>query len=199
MFRYSALPVGSIQANAYILYDDARDDCLVIDPGAEPEGIRLACAGKRLAAILLTHGHADHTGAVADLRSPEAPVFIHAADAQMLANPSLNLFAMVGGRESQGEPDFCLEEGPFELAGLSIEALHTPGHTPGSCCFQIGDILFTGDTLFRNGVGRTDLPGGDAQALRASLSRLLALGEDIVVCPGHGGETTIGAERRLYR
>ena len=194
--RYAIVPVGEMQANAYIVYDDERDDALVIDPGAEPDAIRLALDGRRLAGLLLTHGHVDHCGAVGALRGEEAPVFIHAGDAAMLTNPRLSLAVMVGGKESQGEPDFCLEEGGMELAGLTFSVLHTPGHTPGSVCFLCGDTLFSGDTLFLSGIGRTDFPGGDAKAMAASLSRLAALDEAVRVCPGHGGSTSIGAERR---
>ena len=188
--------VGEMQANAYIVFEPGRDDAVVIDPGAEPEAIRLALRGRRLAGILLTHGHVDHIGAVAALRGEDAPVFIHEMDAAMLTNPNLSLAAMVGGEKSQGEPDFCLTEGDMDVAGLTFTVLHVPGHTQGSVCFLCGDVLFSGDTLFQRGIGRTDFPGGDAEAMRESLARLVALNGEIRVCPGHGEETTIGQERR---
>lgn len=190
--------VGNMSANAYILYDPGRNDALVIDPGAEPEAIRLALRGKKLKGILLTHGHADHIGAVAALRSEDVPVFIHPKDAQMLTNPHLSLAAMVGIQESQGEPDFYLDECQLSLAGLTLSVFHTPGHTPGSVCFQMDNALFTGDTLFERGVGRTDLPGGDAKALNASVARLMQMDKELEVYPGHGGATTIRSERRYY-
>jgi len=193
---YTKVAVGEMQANAYVVFDPARDDCFVIDPGAEPEAIRIALGGRRLSGILLTHGHCDHIGAVHDLRGPETPVFIHAEDAQMLTNPNLSLAAMFGGRRSQGEPDFCVTEGEMELAGISLEVLHTPGHTRGSCCFRVLDVIFSGDTLFQRGIGRTDLPGGDEAAMRKSLARLMALDPGFVVCPGHGSRTFIGDERK---
>ncbi len=196
--KFTVQPVGEMQANAYILYAPDRDDALVIDPGAEPEAISLALAGRKLAGILLTHGHVDHIGAVAALRSADAPVYIHQGDAKMLANPNLSLAAMVGGEPSQGDPDFCVTEGPMELAGLAIEVIHTPGHTPGSACFLCEGALFSGDTLFQDGVGRTDFPGGDREALAASLARLMALDGDTPVYPGHGNETTIARERRYH-
>lgn len=194
--QYTPLPVGEMQANAYIIFDEKRDDCLVVDPGAEPVGIELALAGRKLSAILLTHGHFDHIGAVSALRGPDVPVYIHEEDAPMLSNPNLSLALMFDGQKSQGAPDFCFDEGPITLAGLDIAVLHTPGHTGGSCCFRIGDVLFSGDTLFRQGVGRTDLPGGDHEKLQASLKRLLSLDAACVICPGHGPATTIGEERR---
>ncbi len=193
--QYIALPVGGMQANAYILFEPERDDALVIDPGAEAEAIRIALGGRQLAGILLTHGHVDHIGAVSALRGEDAPVYIHEADAAMLTNPNLSLAAMVGERSGQGEPDFCVEEGELTVAGVTLEALHTPGHTRGSLCFRCGDAIFTGDTLFRAGVGRTDFPGGDWHTLRSSLDRLLALPDGLAVLPGHGPATTIGDER----
>jgi len=193
---YTSVMVGDMQANAYVVFDPARDDCFVIDPGAEAEAIRIALDGRKLSGILLTHGHCDHIGAVAELRGPEAPVHVHAGDAQMLTNPHLSLSVMFGGKRSQGEPDFRIVEGEMELAGVRLTVLHTPGHTPGSCCFQVGDVMFAGDTLFQRGIGRTDLPGGDEAAMRKSLARLMGLDEGILVCPGHGPRTFIGDERK---
>ncbi len=190
--------VGDMQANAYVVYDPSRDDALVIDPGAESEMILMALGNRALSGILLTHGHIDHIGAVAALRSEDAPVFIHEQDAQMLTNPNLSLAAMVGGPQTQGEPDFCMEEGEMTVAGITLNVIHTPGHTGGSCCFQVGDLLFTGDTLFRMGIGRTDFPGGDADLLAASLAKLLSMDGGITVYPGHGQETTIADERRHF-
>jgi len=199
MIEYSLRSVGKMAVNTYVVWDSKRGEALVIDPGAEPDAIRLALRGKALKAILLTHGHIDHIGAVSALREGGIPVYIHKKDADMLVNPNLSLAAMFDLPESQGEADFDLTEGVMELCGLTISVLHTPGHTPGSVCFLIGNILFSGDTLFEGGVGRTDLPGGDAAALNASVSRLIQMDPDIAVCPGHGIETTIRAERRYYR
>lgn len=196
MLKFECLPVGEIQANAYVLYDTERDDALVIDPGAESDAIRVALGGRKIAAILLTHGHFDHIGAVDALREG-ATVVIHKADARMLTNPALNLSAMVTGKAlAMGEADLLLEEGAHEMAGLPFEALHTPGHSPGSCCFRFGEALFTGDTLFRQGYGRTDLPGGDMRTLVRSLKRVTNLNADWMAYPGHGEPTTLGAERR---
>lgn len=194
--EYYIEPVGEAQANAYIVFAPERGDALAIDPGAEPEAIRLALRGRKLSGILITHGHFDHIGAVKALRGDEAPVFIHERDAKMLTNPNLNLSIMIGQEYDQGAPDFCLTEGEVEIAGVRLVVLHTPGHTPGSVCFLCGDTLFSGDTLFRRGIGRCDLPGGDEGAMERSLKRLAELDANIRVCPGHGEGTTIGEERR---
>lgn len=194
--QYTVLPVGSLRANAYILYMPEREDALVIDPGAQPEAILKALDGRRLAAIVLTHGHMDHIGAVSALRGPDTPVYIHEADARMLVDPSLSLAAMGGISPSQGEADVLLREGEVTIAGVPLEVIHTPGHTPGSICLRCGEELFTGDTLFLRGYGRTDFPGGDARQMALSLRRLLALDGRLRVHPGHGEATTIAAERR---
>ncbi len=195
---FDVQPVGEMQANAYVLFSPNGQDALVIDPGGEPEAVRLALKGRKLTGILLTHGHTDHIGAVASLRAEGAPVYIHAGDAKMLTNPNLSLAAMVGVPGSQGDPDFCLEEGEVELSGIVLHVIHTPGHTPGSVCFQWEDCLFSGDTLFKDGVGRTDFPGGDVYALACSLKHLMTLDPGMKVHPGHGGMTTIGDERRYH-
>jgi glyoxylase-like metal-dependent hydrolase (beta-lactamase superfamily II) len=195
-FQVQAL--GMAQANAYVIYDPARADAFVLDPGGEPEAIRLLLGERQLSGIVLTHGHFDHIGAVSALRGEGVPVYIHEADAPMLDNPNLSLAVMGGGVQTHGAPDFCLTEGESEIAGVAFEVLHTPGHTPGSICLKIGDDLFSGDTLFCAGVGRTDFPGGSAATLRQSLKRLLALPPETRVHPGHGEGTTIGAERRYF-
>lgn len=188
--------MGTLAANAYILFEPDREDALVIDPGADAEGIRAMLGGRRLAGILLTHGHTDHIGAVAALRGPDTPVYIHSLDAAMLTDPGLSLSTMTGDAASQGEADVLLDEGDITVAGIPLTVIHTPGHTPGSVCFRHGDDLFSGDTLFQQGYGRTDFPGGDVRQMALSLRRLLALDADIRVHPGHGASTSIGAERR---
>ena len=197
MIQIQTVPVGEIQANCYVLSLPERDDVLVIDPGAEEPAIRLALGKRRIAAILLTHGHYDHIGAVAALRAGGVPVYIGAEDAQALTNPVYSLAAMFGGAPSQGEAEYTLSDGDeMTLAGIHLRVLHTPGHTKGGCCFLTDEgQLFSGDTLFRYGYGRTDLPGGDEKQLFASVRRLFELDPAIRVYPGHGAPTTIAEER----
>ena len=197
MIRIETVPVGELQANGYVLSREGREDAIVIDPGAEEPAIRLALGQRKIAAILLTHGHYDHIGAVAALRADGAPVYIGAQDAQNLINPLYSLAAMFGGAPSQGAADFLLEDNEtLTLAGIRLRVLHTPGHTEGGCCFLTDEgQLFSGDTLFRRGWGRTDFPGGSEMEMAASLKRLRALSPETRVCPGHGLPTTIGEER----
>lgn len=195
--KFEKVVVGELGVNCYVLYQPDRDDAIVIDPGAEEPAIRMALGKRRPAAILLTHGHYDHIGAVSKLRESGVPVYIHRDDAAMLTTPALSLSAMFGGAPSQGEADVLFEDGQMlELAGMKLRVLHTPGHTKGSSCFLAEDgTLFSGDTLFRFGYGRTDLPGGDEAALFASLRELLRMDPSVSVQPGHGASTTIGEER----
>ena len=195
--QIQTIPVGELQANCYVLSLPEREDAIVIDPGAEEPAIRLALGKRKIAAILVTHGHYDHIGAVAALRSGGVPVYIGAQDAQNLVNPLYSLAVMFGGAPSQGAADCLLEDGEtLTLAGIRLRVLNTPGHTKGGCCFLTDEgQLFSGDTLFCGGTGRTDFPGGSAGEMAASLERLRALSPQTRVYPGHGEPTTIGEER----
>ena len=191
-----ALQVGSIPTNCYLVFDPARTDALVIDPGDNPERIFAALNGRTPAAVLLTHGHFDHTGALSAFAG--VPIYIHEADAPMLSDPHLSVGDGNGDLRPRPAATHLLTDGEqLHLAGLDIAALHTPGHTPGGVTYQIGDALFTGDTLFAHGYGRTDLPGGDFSALRRSLRRLLHLAGDFRVFPGHSESTTLNHERGI--
>ena len=181
------LTVGPVATCCYLLSLEGREDCLVIDPGAEADRIREALNGRRIAAILLTHGHFDHIGAVGELMDPGVRLFIHALDAPLLSDPSLNAsLELANVPVTAPEATDRVQEGmTLSLAGLSVQVLHTPGHTRGSVCYRIEEELFTGDTLFEHGWGRTDLPGGDEHALFASLRRLIPLAQTIPIHPGH--------------
>ena len=179
--------VGMLGTNCYIVSDPERDDCVVIDPGAEPERIRRAMDGKKLAAILLTHGHFDHIGAVDALMGSDTVLVIHEADAAMPGDTTLNVSWMIGETVTAQKPTRTVREGDdLTLAGLTFTVLHTPGHTPGCACYACGDVLFTGDTVMGAGCGRTDLPGGDDEAMSRSLARLAPLRARYTMLGGHG-------------
>lgn len=182
------LTVGELATRCYVLWLEGRDDCLVIDPGAEAETIRRACGGKRIAAILLTHGHFDHIGAVRELMAEDTVLAVHRLDVPLLSDPQANVSWMLGRSVTAPAPTRLLEEGDeVEAAGMTLRVLHTPGHTPGGVCYALGENLFTGDTMFDRGYGRTDLPGGDEAALIRSLRRLTPLRRTCRIFAGHEG------------
>ncbi|KPJ72609.1 hypothetical protein AMJ52_05795 [candidate division TA06 bacterium DG_78] len=174
------LIVGSMQTNCYIL--QSGEKCIVIDPAAEPKKIIAAIAGLEVSLILVTHRHFDHVEALKDVKQyTRAKAAIHPLD-------------WIDGCDIKLED--CQK---IEFDKKQITVLHTPGHTPGGCCFLIGNDLFSGDTLFSNGRGNTLFPGGDEQAiLRSIREKLLVLPDETRVYPGHGPSTTIGNERGLY-
>ncbi len=194
-----AIPVGPMGANCYLLWE-RKEAAVLIDPGAYADKIsrRLEEKGLTPCAVLLTHGHFDHVGAVAALQEKYSfEVVIGAEDEGMPGNPEQDASALVGGRVDPFSIDRTVVDGErFTLGGIEFEALHTPGHTRGSMVYRSGDALFTGDTLFAGSVGRTDFYGGDFRALSASLRRLAGLEGDYQVFPGHGPRTTLDAERR---
>lgn len=190
---------GLLSSNCYILGEGG--EAAVIDPGMAAEDIKQVLSAQQLSLkyIILTHAHIDHIYKMEQLRSMcGGKVVIHNDDAPLLDNPVLNGAALFGLDTVFGEADICVKDGDtLEVGGLKLEVLHTPGHTPGSMCIRVGDELFTGDTLFRLGVGRTDLGTGDHDLLVKSLNRLMKLKDDIKVYPGHGSVTDIGYERKI--
>ncbi len=206
---------GALEENCYLVYEDT--EAVAIDPGADEGKINgaLKQQGLTLKMILLTHGHADHIGAVDVLRKQwNCPVAIHKEDADMLTDPSKNLSAFMGeqivtmgaeilfGNGAQHVPE-DLDGTPaasaevVRVGDLSIQVIHTPGHTPGGVCYLVDDMLFSGDTLFAGSIGRTDFPGGSYEEIMHSINDVIANLSGVEgVYPGHMQETTLAQEKR---
>jgi glyoxylase-like metal-dependent hydrolase (beta-lactamase superfamily II) len=192
--------VGPLETNCYLVACEETRECAIIDPGSEPDRIFLEVSdlGVKPVVLLNTHGHLDHIGANRDMKDHYGlPLLIHAADKHMLDSSQNNeLRFWLNAKDSPPADDF-LEEGREVRVGRSVlRVLHTPGHSPGSVCLLGDGFLLTGDTLFFEGVGRTDLPGGSARQLEESIrNKILTLPDGLDVLPGHGPRTTVGQER----
>ena len=184
------MQVGEIGTNCYLLEDEDTRSAAIIDPGGEARGIlgQAKADGVQVKAILLTHSHYDHTGAVRELREalPGGPVYLHPADAAQLGTA---VMPPIGETRPYQEGD------TVPVGNLTVQVLHTPGHTPGGVTLRVEDVLFTGDTLFQGSMGRTDL-GGSYTEIMASLKRLGQLEGDLQVLPGHMGVSTLDRERK---
>ena len=197
-----SLQVGNLGTNCYLAYDEQTLDGVVIDPGGEGARVVREVANQhiKVQAILLTHGHADHIMALKHVREAlQVPVIIHKEDETMLGDVKRNLSFFVGETISYTSVDRLVDdEEVVTLGSLSFKVLHTPGHTPGGCCFQFGLDVFCGDTIFSESIGRTDLPGGSyAQILQSIQGKIMTLPDDTSLYPGHGPKTTVGWERRM--
>lgn len=195
------LVVGSLSANCYIVGSEATREGLVIDPGGNAEDIFKAItdSGLEIEIIVLTHGHSDHIAALHDIQDRTgAEVAIHSDDAEFLRGRG-SFSTMFGiSYKTPEPPDRLLYDGDvIDIGGRHFSVVHTPGHTPGSICLLTGDRVFTGDTLLYQGIGTTLMPGSSRRQLIDSIhTRLMVLPDNTNIYPGHGRETTIGAERQ---
>ena len=198
MLKVTIYPLGPIQTNCYIIQDELNN-CLIVDPGEEGPRLinEIKNAGLVPIAILLTHGHFDHIGAVDAVRDTfEVPVYIHESERDTLTDPEKNGSTRYPGLppvQNKEADHLITKEGIMEIGPFKFEVRHTPGHSIGSISFIFNEDLFAivGDTLFRESIGRTDLPGGDTNTLLSSIhNKLLTLDEDFVMYPGHGPSTT---------
>ena len=195
------LVTGPIETNTYVVYNESKD-CLVIDPSTGVDPVLQFIVQEQFTpqAILITHGHFDHIGGIPELvsRFPSLPVYIHPGERSMLRRPEENLSQMMGIDFRYEGNASDIDEGPFTVGSFSGMAMLIPGHSPAGCAFLIGNILLCGDILFAGSIGRSDFPGGSQTTLVEGIKeKLLTLDDAVVVCPGHGGRTTIGRERRM--
>ena len=211
----AGFPAGPWGTNCYVVATGTGAECVVVDPGKDAAaGVAQVVREHRLkpVSVLVTHGHVDHMWCVAPVAGTyDATAYVHPADRHLLTDPVAGMSPetaamMLGGRYTFAEPDRVEELDDLqtvELAGVQFTVDHTPGHTPGSITFRtpyseqdVSEVMFAGDLLFAGSIGRTDLPGGDHQAMLRSLrDKVLALRDDVIVLPGHGEQTSIGRER----
>ncbi len=197
--KISAVAVGPIQSNCYIVWDEGSGDGIVIDPGGDEEKIVRIVEenGVRVGMIVCTHAHFDHVGGVSELKKKTgARVAIHRRDLEIFMHARHQGMLWGFAVEQPATPDLFLDEGDeIAVGGLRFAVLWTPGHSPGGICLFGEGVLFTGDTVFAGSVGRTDLPGGSADDLKKSFSRIISLPAETGILPGHGPGSTVGEEK----
>ena len=198
--RIKMMQLGMVSTNCYIFWDEQSMKCAVVDPGDNGEQVAEHIRDLNLepVAVFLTHSHFDHILGIPGLRTvwPELPVYCHPADIDQ--NKTVTLFGSTFPTVSAfGNITPYVEGDKIEVGGITVEVIHTPGHTPGCVVLKADDVLFTGDTLFRSSIGRTDLEGGDFGTLMRSLKKLGALEGDWRVLPGHEGLSTLEDEKKF--
>lgn len=195
--------LGMVGTNCYLVVNEEEKQCILIDPavysGEIAEQIRRE--GLDLRAILLTHGHFDHIMGIDGFRKefPEIPVYAHREEEALLKDASMNASLEFGRQYTFSGAAYAEDGDVLDLAGMQFRVIHTPGHTIGGCCYYLPEekVLFSGDTLFRESIGRTDFPtGNSSQLMRSVREKLFTLPEDTVVYPGHMEATTIGDEQK---
>ncbi|MBW8348107.1 MBL fold metallo-hydrolase [Bacillus sp. IITD106] len=199
--KWIQIPLGPIETNCYILYNHEKE-CVIFDPGDQGDDLNhfLKEKGLRPLAIMMTHAHFDHIGAIDSVREKwSIPVYIHEKEAEWLTNSALNGSARFGANITAKAADHLISnEEPIAIGPFLLHILHTPGHSPGSISYysEEANAIFAGDTLFEGSIGRTDLPGGNHEQLLSSIkSKLFNFPETTEVLPGHGAVTTIQKEK----
>ncbi len=198
MLNVRTLPLGAYQTNCYIVYDSNATTCAIIDPGYDAKTVldTVALLGLTVDAILLTHGHFDHVGAVEQIvKETGCALWMHEGDWSQGKSPTTGYFYPIANCDFT-EVQFCEHMQIISAGGLRFQVYETPGHTHGCVCYQCEDALFTGDTLFAGSCGRTDLPGGDYFVLEESLQWLAKIEKNYTVYPGHGESTTLAVEKQ---
>ncbi len=189
MLNIITMPLGDYQTNCYLVWEKDSTKCVVIDPGYNPGTVlnRADKEGLQIEAILLTHGHFDHVGAVREVAA-ETDCRVYLCEEDLSMPPAFTAGPLY-------YTDLYADGDTVNAAGLTFRVIATPGHTPGSVCLQCENVLFSGDTLFAGSCGRTDLPGGNRQQMQASLARLRTISENLTVYPGHGPSSTLSGEK----
>ncbi len=197
--KIKQIQVGPIGTNCYLVENEETHHAVLVDPGDDGDRLMdlIRQEGLTIDAILLTHGHLDHINGLKEVREGTgAKVYIHHGEADRLVHAKSMFFP--GAPKDFGKADVEYKDGDvIEAAGYKFEVLATPGHTPGGVCLKVGDVVFCGDTVFLESIGRTDLPGGSYDELLESIrSKILPLDDEVMLLPGHGPSTTVGWERK---
>lgn len=198
MLNIHTLTLGAYQTNCYIVHDSTSTSCCIIDPGYEADTIlkKITSLGLTVEAILLTHGHFDHVGAVEEIvEKTGCRLWMRESDWSQPIDPMTTYFYPLANCDFT-EVFFCEEQEEITAGGVTFLCLETPGHTWGSVCYLCEGAIFSGDTLFAGSCGRVDLPGGDSNAMQNSLARLATLEGRYTVYPGHGCSTTLAQEKQ---
>ena len=194
------LVVGPLEENSYVVADEVSKEAVVIDPGDEPDRIMdiIESNGFNVRAVICTHGHFDHVGAVGDInKATGARVMMHKDESETYGMAKDQAAFWGYNVDDLPEPERFLKDGDeIKVGGMVFRVMHAPGHSPGGICLYGEGVLFSGDTMFQGSIGRTDFPGGSIDRLRESFKRLIELPVDTRVYSGHGPETTIGREKR---